>query len=250
MIIKEAVLFGLILAAILIPLLICFPDRGLWDVEERGVKKLQFLRVSRDPRRYVRPEEQTALLSPPPCAPRPRGHSAPPPPPPPPFPPPPRMLMLVTSAPAHYERRQAIRETWGGRSEDARLVFVLGRGREPATQPPAEVFEESQRHGDLLVEDFTDAYHNLTLKTLFLLKWAVRECPSAAFVLKTDDDMLINTRGLVRALPRWVAQARGGGANGRQVALKDAAAGDPLAPEAPPPLIFGYVYHRSPPFRD
>ncbi|GLH01107.1 Hexosyltransferase, partial [Gryllus bimaculatus] len=51
----------------------------------------------------------------------------------------------------------------------------------------AEVLEESQRHGDLLVEDFTDTYHNLTLKTLFLLKWAVRECPPAAFVPKTDE---------------------------------------------------------------
>ncbi|GLH01115.1 Beta-1,3-galactosyltransferase brn, partial [Gryllus bimaculatus] len=194
-------------------------------MEECGLKELQYLRVSRDPRRYVRPNERTALLSPPPCAPRPRtrGHSA--------RRPPPRLLMLVTSAPAHREHRQAIRETWGGRSADARLVFVLGRGREPVAQPPAEVLEESQRHGDLLVEDFTDAYHNLTLKTLFLLKWAVRECPSAEFVLKTDDDVLINTRGLVRALPRWVAQARGSAANGRLGGLDAASASDPHAHE-------------------
>ncbi|KAK7792133.1 hypothetical protein R5R35_004368 [Gryllus longicercus] len=246
------------------------------DDESSAVKGMEFLRESRDARRYVRPLTSTALLTPPPGSAAAAACNAPPMGPGPGVAsfeandplaaqlapaPPLRLLMLVTSAPAHHERRQAIRETWGGRSEDARLVFVLGRGPEPATEPSSAVMAEAQRHGDLLVEDFTDAYYNLTLKTLFLLKWAVRECPSAAFVLKTDDDMLINTRGLVRALPRWVAQARGGGANGRLGGLGDAAAaedaaaaaaaaGDPDAPEPPPPLIFGFVHHHALPYRD
>ncbi|GLH01113.1 Beta-1,3-galactosyltransferase 4, partial [Gryllus bimaculatus] len=216
-----AILFGLILAAGLIPLLICFPDRG---VEEQSEQELQFLRVSRDPRRYVRPEEQTALLSPLPCAPRPRGPSATPP----------RLLMLVTSAPAHHERRQAIRETWAAAARTARLVFVLGRG---ARSRPLETL------------GLTDAYYKPDAQDAVPAQWAVRECPSARSCSMTDDDMLINTRGLVRALRALGGSGADGGANGRLGALDAAATGDSNAHEALPPIIFGSVLQLERPVR-
>jgi beta-1,3-galactosyltransferase 1 len=50
------------------------------------------------------------------------------------------------------------------------------------------------------VEDFIDSYTNLTLKSVFMLKWVVNHCRSVPFVLKTDDDMLINIRGLMKEL--------------------------------------------------
>lgn len=62
------------------------------------------------------------------------------------------------------------------------------------------VLSEAQRYGDIVVEDFTDSYTNLTLKSVFMLKWVVNHCSSVPFVLKTDDDMLINIEGLLKEL--------------------------------------------------
>ena len=64
-----------------------------------------------------------------------------------------------------------------------------------------EVREEAETHNDVVVEDFVDAYVNLTLKTIFMLKWTVRHCSSVPFLLKTDDDMLINVHRLLDELP-------------------------------------------------
>jgi Galactosyltransferase. len=62
------------------------------------------------------------------------------------------------------------------------------------------VLSEAQKYGDIVVEDFIDSYNNLTLKSVFMLKWVVNHCSSVPFVLKTDDDMLINIRGLIKEL--------------------------------------------------
>jgi beta-1,3-galactosyltransferase 1 len=62
------------------------------------------------------------------------------------------------------------------------------------------VLSEAQKYGDIVVEDFIESYANLTLKSLFMLKWVVNHCTSVPFVLKTDDDMLINIRGLLKEL--------------------------------------------------
>ena len=62
------------------------------------------------------------------------------------------------------------------------------------------MLSEAQKHGDIIVEDFIDSYTNLTLKSLFMLKWVVNRCSSVPFVLKTDDDMLINVRGILKEL--------------------------------------------------
>jgi beta-1,3-galactosyltransferase 1 len=62
------------------------------------------------------------------------------------------------------------------------------------------VLLEAQKYGDIVVEDFIDSYHNLTLKSLFMFKWTMNWCSSVPFVLKTDDDMLINVRGLLQEL--------------------------------------------------
>ena len=43
-----------------------------------------------------------------------------------------------------------------------------------------------------LQESFIDTYANLTVKSLFLLKWFNTHCDKTQYVMKTDDDMYIN----------------------------------------------------------
>ena len=52
--------------------------------------------------------------------------------------------------------------------------------------------KESEQFGDIVQENFVDAYSNLTYKTIMGYKWAASYCSVSKAVLKTDDDMYIN----------------------------------------------------------
>ena len=69
---------------------------------------------------------------------------------------------------------------------------------------------EQDNFGDLLQHDFHDSYMNLTLKSVFMLKW-LRELQNPKFgsmkhriipklVLKIDDDVFVNANNLFSAL--------------------------------------------------
>ncbi|XP_070387553.1 beta-1,3-galactosyltransferase 5-like isoform X2 [Dermacentor albipictus] len=105
------------------------------------------------------------------------------------------LAVFVHSAPAHFGRRRAIRETWGNASALAAataramaLVFLVGQaaGLEGALRA------ESAAHGDLVMGNFVDSYHNLTYKHVMGLKWVASRCGQARYVLKTDDDVFMD----------------------------------------------------------
>lgn len=52
--------------------------------------------------------------------------------------------------------------------------------------------EEAKVYNDIVVEDFNDTYVNLTLKTGFILKNFLAICPKAKYLMKCDDDVMIN----------------------------------------------------------
>ena len=75
--------------------------------------------------------------------------------------------------------------------------------------------QEGQEHGDLLQGGFIDSYRfcfgscscsiidihrNLTLKHLFGLSWARDQCPGVSWILKTDDDIFVDSLHLPRLL--------------------------------------------------
>lgn len=62
--------------------------------------------------------------------------------------------------------------------------------------------EEFNIFQDILIGDFQDSYRNLTLKTLSGLKYASLYCSQARYVMKVDDDTLINFKTLVDTLTR------------------------------------------------
>lgn len=122
------------------------------------------------------------------------------------------LVLLVISHPAHAALRDAHRAHLPRQALaalGARRVFVLADGSSVA-QPgyPAarrgEVAQEAAQHGDLVVADFQEHYRNLTYKHVLALRWAAAFCPSAAFLLKMDDDILVDVwalAGLLRAGP-------------------------------------------------
>lgn len=120
------------------------------------------------------------------------------------------IICFINSKASHVENREAIRQTWGdgGHLENwersaAKLnkvafVFVLAKGRDKSLD--AVVLDESLKYGDILQGDFTDAYRNLTAKSVMALRYASEKCTHVPYFLKTDDDVFIHVPRLMRLL--------------------------------------------------
>ena len=122
------------------------------------------------------------------------------------------MLVYVHSARANHDRRNAIRETWGNTTYVARelntttrVVFVLGKAVEDS-QDISRIAEESSQYGDIVLVDYIDTYRNLTHKALSALRWIQTYCRQARFVLKTDDDVLVNNVAVLNDMMEWERQ--------------------------------------------
>lgn len=101
------------------------------------------------------------------------------------------IVYFITSAPENWENREVIRATWGA-LPNPRPVFITGYSANIGVMD--RVVEEAHLFQDIIVEDFLDAYRNLTLKTAFILKSFLSLCPHAHFLIKTDDDMFLQPR--------------------------------------------------------
>uniref|UniRef100_U3KIA7 N-acetyllactosaminide beta-1,3-N-acetylglucosaminyltransferase 2 n=1 Tax=Ficedula albicollis TaxID=59894 RepID=U3KIA7_FICAL len=115
----------------------------------------------------------------------------------------PFLLLAIKSLIPHFDRRQAIRESWGKeiKSGDVivRRVFLLGQ------TPPEDNFPdlshmikfESDTHQDILLWNYRDTFFNLTLKEVLFLKWVSSSCANAQFIFKGDDDVFVNTNQIL-----------------------------------------------------
>ncbi|KAI7805677.1 N-acetyllactosaminide beta-1,3-N-acetylglucosaminyltransferase 2 [Triplophysa rosa] len=115
------------------------------------------------------------------------------------------LLFAIKSAPTHFERRQAVRETWGkeGAYENGvqvRTVFLLGRSSMDDPSLDKLLSLEAQEFRDLLIWDFQDSFYNLTLKEHVFFKWMLESCPRVSFVFKGDDDVFANTEAILKHL--------------------------------------------------
>lgn len=109
------------------------------------------------------------------------------------------LVICVLTAPQNRERRDVIRNSYGNESawptseEGAsmvRVVFMLGAAKDIALQ--AKIEAESALYGDIVQENFVDSYLNLTRKTVMVLKWVTNFCGNAVFMMKADDDIILN----------------------------------------------------------
>lgn len=118
----------------------------------------------------------------------------------------PFLLLAVKSLIPHFDRRQAIRETWGRAGVLANrtvvTVFLLGNALSMDHLPDllGMLGHESQLHNDLLQWDYRDTFYNLTLKEVLFLEWFSQNCPHAQYVFKGDDDVFVNTLRIIDLL--------------------------------------------------
>lgn len=102
------------------------------------------------------------------------------------------LMVIVNSAAYNFDARSAIRETWGKFAVErgAYFYFLVGSTDEKTIQDRIE--SEDRRYNDMLQASFFDSYHNLTLKTISMMRWVADHCSNIRYVLKVDDDMMLN----------------------------------------------------------
>ncbi|XP_062849010.1 lactosylceramide 1,3-N-acetyl-beta-D-glucosaminyltransferase B [Trichomycterus rosablanca] len=119
------------------------------------------------------------------------------------------LLLFVKSSPENFERRQAIRSTWGNEvyieralGVTVRVLFALGRHPRPLDRKKLQqkLYSEDQRYQDLIQQDFIDSFHNLTIKLLLQLGWKHAYCRHARFLMSADDDIFVHLPNLIRYL--------------------------------------------------
>ncbi len=104
-----------------------------------------------------------------------------------------RYLVVVHSKIDNQEQRDTIRKTWMPNLEEAKrkrrrrrrkrryaglsahfdIIFLTGvPPHQDKNDKMEQLKKESERHGDILVQDFVDSYLNLTVKSLMMIKFA------------------------------------------------------------------------------
>ncbi|KAK5868990.1 hypothetical protein PBY51_009956 [Eleginops maclovinus] len=112
------------------------------------------------------------------------------------------LLFAIKSAPGNFERRQAVRETWGREGTvkgglRVRTVFLLGSSLPEGPDLSQLLSFEARHFGDVVQWDFHESLLNLTLKLNLLFQWTLKYCPNSSFVFSGDDDVFVNTPGLL-----------------------------------------------------
>jgi len=120
------------------------------------------------------------------------------------------IIAFVLSTADHYERRILIRKTWANSAyynlpngtASLSTIFAVGLMHDEAVN--SCVRNESKAYGDILLMNNIDAYSNLVTKVKLALAW-IHRYSNAAYVLKVDDDVVLNPFGWIKMAERLAA---------------------------------------------
>ena len=103
----------------------------------------------------------------------------------------------------YFDRRQALRKTWIKELKEykIKIYFIISLNSNQTVNE--ELREESDTYKDMIQFSFIDDYYNLTLKAISILRWINSKCLSVKFILKSDDDIVINSALLIDKLSEF-----------------------------------------------
>ncbi|XP_066252272.1 beta-1,3-galactosyltransferase 5 [Euwallacea similis] len=108
-------------------------------------------------------------------------------------------VFIITSYFGNTEIRNIIRKTFNKESLKKlplKKVFLLGETHKDKFTKQQTIQLESEKFEDIVQGNFIEAYRNLTYKHTMGLKWAGMYCPNVKYVIKMDDDTIINMHKL------------------------------------------------------
>ena len=109
------------------------------------------------------------------------------------------LLVMIRTIPANFDRRMAIRDTWGSKKYFPNInlvvVFLIGQAKDKQQQVNIET--EDLIFGDILQEKFIESYLTLDIKTVMAWKWATYYCPNACHVMVANDEFIVDLYRLI-----------------------------------------------------
>ena len=108
------------------------------------------------------------------------------------------LAIVIVSRPNNLLHRLAARKTWARNAKlfGTALRFIVGRD----ASWDSLVDEEQERHKDLIIVEEEDVYDLLPAKVLEGLTWALQQEPRPQYIMKADDDSMVNLPYLLAEL--------------------------------------------------
>ena len=115
------------------------------------------------------------------------------------------VIVCVHSHPKHKLLRNTIRQTWSNQTNwpfhRIKTLFFVGLSKDylPNNETVQHALSvESDFYNDIIQVNYMDTYRNLTFKALSVLHWLSTYCANSTYVLKVDDDVIVNSFSLQR----------------------------------------------------
>lgn len=113
-----------------------------------------------------------------------------------------KLVIFVTTVLQDKNARDAIRQSWAsassGSTPQIRYFFIIGNSVE--NDWLENIQNEMELYKDIVMYDFIDVYQNLTIKTVLGFQHALKYCPGAAYVMKTDTDVFVNVPEILKLI--------------------------------------------------
>ena len=113
------------------------------------------------------------------------------------------LLILVSTNVGNVDRRHLIRKTWGADysiKTKWKTVFLLGKNSIDEEMRKAK--KEAQIYGDMVQADYHEHFWNMSYKVAMGFEWSIKYC-NFNYLLKSDDDVFVNTFGLMDFLSKY-----------------------------------------------
>lgn len=111
-------------------------------------------------------------------------------------------LLVVHTIPENAWLRKIIRETWGndGLFQEIKHTVMFFMGTSKLASINQAVRREGTQYRDITVQDFSDGYDNLSLKSMMWLQWITKYCSHVEYVVKVEDLAIVNVYELSKTL--------------------------------------------------
>ncbi|XP_040271274.1 UDP-GlcNAc:betaGal beta-1,3-N-acetylglucosaminyltransferase 7-like [Bufo bufo] len=110
----------------------------------------------------------------------------------------PLILMAIKSHAAAKKRRDVLRNTW---AKERRIngytfkpVFLMANSGKKRQM--GKLMKEALFFGDIILWDFLESHHSLSLKERCFLEWLYYRCSEVKYIFKGDDDEFVNPYAL------------------------------------------------------
>ena len=119
-------------------------------------------------------------------------------------------LMYIYSSPANFARREAIRRTYANMREfgpmGLKRMFIMGLTNKNWILD-SKLVQEANIYKDIVVADFGEDYRNLSYKGIAAIHFIYNYCKNVRYVIKVDDDVIVNTPAVMNKLHHEYAAA-------------------------------------------